>query len=161
MNAFWKSREPRERLLMIAAGVLLALVILVQFVTMPILRARADARAEYQTASRTHGVVLDLLERQRAGQGGGAVAPNSMLGLDDMRNLLVSEARARGLSVTQIRTLGDGGMAVVLDKVPSTEMFGWLLKLETEHGLIPGRVTMTAGADGIVQASLEFSSAGP
>ena len=53
MNSWWETLAPRERILILTAAALTALVVLWQFILVPSLSANAEARARLADADRS------------------------------------------------------------------------------------------------------------
>lgn len=145
MKTFWQERSPRERLFLMAGAVLLAGVLLVQFVLVPAIDYRDDARRSYERAS---AMLADI----RAGAGEAmalrqARAERPDGGDSSIRAVAGGTARRIGIAMTRLQPDGDGGLNVWFDDVDSELLYRWILEIRREHGVGIAMATIRKNAD--------------
>lgn len=146
MKALWSERSPREQVLLAGAGAVIALVVLIQFVALPLLDYRDAAARSYETAaSLLDEVRMDAAEvialRQRGVAGPAPAAAASV------RAVVGRSARARGLGITRTSPGAAGELTVWLDEADSKLLHGWLVALQREHGITVSKAALSANMD--------------
>lgn len=156
MKTFWNSRAPRERILLLAAGILLGLIIIQFLVIAPLRSANTTARTNLETASRQ----LDTMSSQLAVHAPQLAEQKSANGsAQDLRTSLLQLAKAQGLAVSRLQSGEDGRLILHFDAVAPTLIYAWLAEVEQSYGAVPDRASLFAEEDGRVRASFEFTGA--
>lgn len=156
MITFWEGRSPRERMLLMAAAVLVVLLVSNILIVSPLRKARAAAFADLSVSSRTLDVLSVTLPEERAGQSAGAPTVSG----EALRSRLVDIAVQQGISVSRLQTGQNGETIIHFDNAAATLVFAWLNQAEGETGAKPQHVSMFSGPNGTVRASFEFEGAG-
>ncbi len=159
MIMWWTSRTRREQRLLLAAGALLVALLMVQFVIVPVLRARADARTKLQTASQTAALVSQLETVPSATL---APAPATPVMDDDAaRTETATLAAGRGLVVSRIQTgTSSGQFGIMIDDADPAAVFAWLQENEARTGFSAAAVSMSETRNGRVRVSVDFKRQG-
>lgn len=125
MTAWWQDLSQRERLSLIALGVLLALVVAVFGVVRPVASWRSSAEADYRQS-------LTLYERVARA----AAAPRDDRGeTGAIRSVLTGTAEQSGITVTTIRPPEAGAIELSITSPTLERFYDWLSRLEREHGV--------------------------
>lgn len=153
MMEFWNTRSMRERLLILLAGGLVAILLLNILVVRPLRAAQEEAAASVAVAART----LDAVAASRPAEAFGAVsAPGASLSGEQLRSRLADLASQRGLSVSRLQTGEQGSIVIQFDQATAPLLFAWLEVAEREYGAQPVRASVFAESSGSVRASFEF-----
>lgn len=157
MTGWFAELAPREKLLLVLAGLLTVLVIGWLAVARPILAANAEARTRQSASARALDVVatgLPLLSRDAAAPGGAAMESG------DMRRQVTAAAQQTGLLLTQLRSEEDGAVSVVLRDVDPRLVFAFLQLLSTRDGIAPRTATFSQSDGDRVSASFVLVGTG-
>jgi len=161
MTAWWNSMAARERLLIAIAGGLSLLVILWQFILVPALSARADARSDLAQSSQT---LTRLQEAYMARRVAGVIqtaVPASQPGVSSeaFKGRVTRAASDKGLSITRLQSGDDGVIGVVFERADPRLLFFWLEEVETRLGGRITRMTMEQAGDGAVRLNVDIEGA--
>lgn len=132
MKEWFLSREPRERLLLVAGGAVALLIIFWRVAWLPVSRGAAELRD-----SVAHKSAL-LVDVERAAAVAPAAASGARQGATDSMVVLVDKtSRAHGLAGAFTRTRPDGadGISVSFQDVPFDALLDWLVALKASYGV--------------------------
>lgn len=154
MTRWLEALAPREKLLVGAAAILLILVVFIQFVSMPLLRAHAQAVTQNEVAAQTLAQVSLAGPAINAKPSQVAEAPSA----DAFRQVIISTARNRGLAVSRIQSTPSGGVKIVMEEASPKAIFAWLAELEGTQEIRSDQLVMSGVGDGSgrVRASIDF-----
>jgi len=157
MKQLWTDRNARERRLLAVAGGLLALLLLWQFVLKPVADYRANARLAYEraqarlvTMQRSAGEAMALMAERRGGQAKAA---------EDVRGAAMASARAKGVTVTRLQPMEDGGVTLWIDGADTRILYDWVVMLERDHGITVIKASLSAN-DGAATVRAQLQLAG-
>lgn len=158
MTGWWHTRSPREKLLLMIAGSILAIALIWQLVVRPSVytldRAKLKHEASVQTLAR-----LDRIESLK--QQGEVILPiiETQTGLDS--NALLSQAERMasesGLLISASETVSPTSFKITLSAVAAPAYFQWVEQVETGLGVSTHTASLTQNADGSMDADTEFS----
>lgn len=145
---WWTSRAPRERILLGAAAFIALFAALVQFIALPAIDQREDARAR---VSETSSTLVRLDRLQAAGITEAPATPPA-----DPETALLALAGELGLTVSPPEDDGaeDG---FVLASADPQQLFAWIAAAETRLGLRVSAAELTAAEAGRVNAVIRYS----
>ena len=153
MMDYWMTRSARERLLILLAAGLVAVLLLNLFVVRPLRAAHAEASVSLAVASRTLDAVSAARPAGMADAGQDASAP---LPAEALRARLVDLAASHGLSVSRLQMDEQGSIVIQFDQAASSLLFAWLESAERQLGATPTQASVFAEASGTVRANFEF-----
>lgn len=156
MTEYWTSRSPRERMLILLAGVLVAALLLNLVLIRPLRLAKAEAVASVALASRT----LDVVSAARPASSSGAGQMTLTVTGEELRSRLVDLASQRGLAVSRLQSNERGAIIIQFDQASAQILFAWLEAAEGQLGAAPAEASVIAEASGAVRASFEFRGGG-
>lgn len=155
MTDWWRAREPREQLLVALGGAVFVLVVLIQFVIIPVIAGKADARQAFENEARMlDAVVAELASRPVTLAAGSNTAQSSLSG-DALRTAVTTLARERGLSVARVQSGADGRISIAMESADPKAVFGWISECRAQYGVVVSRATLSESRDGTVRASIE------
>jgi general secretion pathway protein M len=162
LRVWFAGLAPRERILVLAAGVVLLVAVLVIGVVRPLAGARAAALAQIADKQ----AVLADLERvaARFGPQGGAAAREAQPSGESLVVLVDRTTRGRGLAPYLKRNEPDGNASIRLrfENVPFDELAAWLVELQATQGIAVATANADPGeAAGRVTANLQLARAAP
>jgi type II secretory pathway component PulM len=152
MIEYWSTRSVRERLLILVAGVLVAVLLTNLLVVRPLRAAKESASTSLAVASRT----LDAVSASRPMANAGGAQGATGVAAQDLRSRLVELAANRGISVSRLQSNERGAIIIQFDQVSVQPLFAWLEAAERELGAEPAQASVFADAGGTVRASFEF-----
>lgn len=152
MIEYWSTRSVRERLLILVAGVLVAVLLTNLLVVRPLRAAKESASTSLAVASRT----LDAVSASRPMANAGGAQGATGAAAQDLRSRLVELAANRGISVSRLQSNERGAIIIQFDQVSVQPLFAWLEAAERELGAEPAQASVFADAGGTVRASFEF-----
>lgn len=152
-DAWWKERQPRERLILAAGAAVLALMVFFLGIWEPLAQARRTGQAELDAARRLANKIEALAAEVQRGRGGGAAAATRSLNL---LSAVDQAARAPELvkPPSRIQPEGDRQVKLWLDDVPFDGLVAWLLQLQTQYGIVVADTEMERRGEGLVSARL-------
>lgn len=148
LTSWWRSREPRERLL-VALAVVLSLVLGVyQFAWKPAEQFRLRAERAYETA-----LVDNMLVHQATRHG--VADGQAETSREPLQTVLTTSAGLYGLTISRLRPAENDGMNLWLDSASPQLLYAWLSELEVRHGVRVGKAALrTTPESGAVSANL-------
>lgn len=155
MMNYWNDRTPRERLLISVAAGLVVLIVLLQLIWMPTMRAKESAQLGADRAART----LEAISRHSPSDttfGVSGAGPNDP---DSIRRVVLETASSRGLTVVRVLVDEQGVVVVQVDDAPASTVFSWLLDVRRSSTAEIRRASMNESGNGFVRSSFEFSGA--
>jgi len=145
-------QSPRDRRMLAALGVFLALVTLYVAVWDPIRSARAEAEQRYASELADYRWLLEHREAARAAasrRGGGGGRGQALLGT------VAGSARRNGIDLSRFQPEGEQALSIVLEDVSFNELLRWLERLSTQHGIRVRQATIDSRArDGRVSGRI-------
>ena len=158
MRAWFDDLEPRERLLLLVAGVLTLVVAVWLIVVMPTVSANQAAHQRYDASARALDVVAAGLAQVDKNQvAAGDVAEQDA---DHLRWRVVDSAQFLGLEPAQLRSENDGSVSAVFRDTDPRLVFAYLQLLSTRESIIPRTANLSRADNGRITASFEFIGAG-
>ncbi|XBQ16679.1 MAG: type II secretion system protein M [Oceanicaulis sp.] len=149
-RAAWAERTAREQILLAGLAALLAGTVIWFAILGPALSWRASSERVYARAAADYETLVSGLDRYRSAaseaQRAGSSAP--------LRTIVGASANARGLPISRVQPLEDGGLGVWLDAAQADALLSWLVTLSREEGVMVERVSLDREGDGIVRAQL-------
>lgn len=150
---WWQGRTPRERILLLLLGAIVAAVLLWLAVLRPLGEARENAAQRRRIAEaslpsiRSDAAEVEALQKQRR------TLPRSTSPMQAVS----SSAAAAGFA---LRTIEEqpGGVRVVIDAARPQALFGWIAGLERQ-GILAASLTATPNGDRSLAADLTFRTA--
>ncbi|WP_136163421.1 type II secretion system protein GspM [Sphingomonas flavalba] len=146
VRAWWRDREPRERLLLGVLGGLLAATMLWLGIVKPLFTARAETRTEIATLERLNA---RLRSAPAAGQG-----PAQLSGPP----ATIVQTAAAQAGVTIARSEADGARTrAIVEAAPFPAVMQWLAALDAQAGVAVAETRIARGAAaGMVSVTLVF-----
>ncbi|MEC7288646.1 MAG: type II secretion system protein GspM [Pseudomonadota bacterium] len=161
MSAWWNNMAPRERLLIAIAGALTAIIVVWQFMLVPSLDARAEAKARLHEADRTLAQIQEQYGLQRAR---GAAAPNdarpTSASIDDFKAAITGAAGDIGLSIARLQGNDTTSVRLVFEDVDPRLIFLWLESVQANHSGQVTRFNMEQSGGGLVRVSVDLVAGG-
>ena len=158
MMAWWDTREPREKLLIALAGLLLVVAVLQQALVHPLLAAHAEARGKHDRAVQVLDIVASnsqAIEARRMSSVASPVQPT--LTGDALRAALTALAAQRGLDVSRLQTTSGGGFSISMETVDPQQFFEWLSEAEALFGADVQNAVVNSASDGQVRVTIDFA----
>lgn len=156
VKSWWRTRTLREQRLILAAGALLALVLLWLLILRPVGDALSRARER-------HGVAAQALAEARA-----QVALIQELqrrqtpALGQPLDLTISQAATEaGFPVSRVTPEGPNVATFVSNSVRPQAFFAWVSQMEATRGLTVDRLTATTNTDQTVTVQVTFRARTP
>lgn len=149
MRAWFEMLQPRERLVVLAGGVIVVLIVAWSFAWTPLREANLELDI---IVAEKHGMLADARRLQALG-----APPVPPTASGESLVLVVDQThRAHGLGGTLSRNQPDGedGIRVTFQRVPFAQLVSWLGALRQGHGII----VISANLDGTQQPGLVNAS---
>lgn len=153
---WWQERTQRERMLIGGAGGLLAILIVVQFIIVPLQTWRDDA-AQAETRART--MLMDI--RQGVMEAESLQAVETRRGQSNGKSDRVTITSSAQLAQVRISRLqpGTDGLTVWIEEVDALDLQRWIASLNEEHGITVHKATIDRIDDRpLVRAQLQFAT---
>ena len=134
MKQWWLERKPQERLTLAAGAVVAAVIIVIGFVWVPLLRGTAELRDAVVEKTRTLADVhrVELLGGQ---QGDGRTPPSAT---QSLIGLIASTGQSHELVFTRTQpdtTSGADAIRVSFEAQKFDDLVQWLVMLERDYGV--------------------------
>ena len=144
MRAWWDSREPRERGLLIVLGGLLAIFLIVFAVILPVHGAQSRAQTQLNRAQTDLALVNRLAPRLGAVQGQATQPFN--------RSILFQTAQSQNIKIARVQPGEDGALSVWVDDVESPVFYAWLEDMMSRYRVGMDRMAISANRNGGLSA---------
>lgn len=153
MKTWWDQRAPREQLLLLAAGVLLALAVFVQAVLVPSVNRRNLAAGALAESERT------LVRIDRLGERGVTqISPPAPASPQDVSARAAEWAAQQGL-IADPQLTSASELRFAFKGAAPDAVFRWIEQVETGLGAAVRTAQLTAAQQGGVDATVSFSGA--
>lgn len=156
VQPWWRTRNPRERLMLAVMLASLAAFALWFGLLWPARALRDSARDGYDRAALQLREVQGSAERISAFEQALPARPQA----GPASRIVLDSAAGAGIGVSRQRQDGSDRFVVEIDSVSSQALFTWLDALRREHGLAPQTLKVERAGAG-VRANLAFPSATP
>lgn len=144
MRDWWEQREPRERVILAVAGLVMAALLYFLMVWEPLYKSLHQQRAEIQEARALASWLVEIRPEVQAAGGRTANAGSSNR---SMLSVVDSAARQAGLSpkVKRIQPDGETNVRVWIEDAPLADILRWVQTLHDQHGIDTSNLNMDRG----------------
>ena len=161
MSTWWETLAPRERLLIVTAGVLTALVVLWQFILVPSLSANAEARARLADADRSVARLQEAYGLQRAlGSASATNARPTSANLDEFKAAVTDAAGQRGLAIARLQGNDTTSVRLIFEDADPRLVFLWLEDVQANYSGQVTRFNMEQAGGRAVRVSVDLVPGG-
>ena len=161
MMSWWTGLADRERLLISIAGLLTALVVVWQFVLVPTVSARAEARANLEEADRDLARIQETYMRKRAqGAAAPANARPTSASIEDFKAAVTGSASDIGLAIARLQGDTDTSVRLVFENADPRLIFLWLEDVQAKHSGQVMRFNMEQAGGGLVRVNVDLAAGG-
>lgn len=161
MSSWWQNMAPRERLLIGVAGLLTAIVVIWQFVFVPTMTARAEARANLDEADRVLSQIQEnyVLKRAQGAASASAVSGNSA-SIDDFKSAVTGSAGDIGLAIARLQGDDTANVRLIFENSDPRLIFLWLEDIQAKHSAQVTRFNMEQAGNGLVRVNVDLVAGG-
>ena len=161
MTNWWSGLEARERLLIMVAAMLTAIVLVWQFVLVPTLNTRAEARATLEESDRTLSRIQENYMRKRAqGAASPANVGPAVASIEDFKARVTGAASDMGLSIARLQGDNTTYVRLVLENADPRMIFLWLEDIQAKHNGQVSRFNMEQAGGGQVRVNVDLIAGG-
>lgn len=161
MTTWWNNMAPRERLLILVAGVLTVIVIGWQFVLAPSLSARAEASTRLQEADRTLSRIQESYILQRAlGAASPSNARPTSANIEDFKASVTESAAGLGLAISRLQGNDSNNVRLVFEDADPRLVFRWLEDIQANYSSQVTRFNMEQAGSGLVRVTVDIVPGG-
>ncbi len=151
MRAWFDALEPRERLILMAGGIVAVVIIAWWLVFKPLWTGSTTLRTAVESKQR---LLLDLARVEASGAAGASV------GQDNDKTLVVvvdNTAKQHGLRLARARPNGPSGVDVTFQGVPFDVLVTWLMTLHQSYAIdVESASLSSAREQGLVNGQLSL-----
>ena len=157
LRQIWAGQTPREQVMIVACGALMALIALWFLVLAPALDYRGQARASFEAQLEDHLALVTGIERHRAlaasgEQSAGQGAP--------LRTLIGTRAREDEVPITRVQPMENGQLSVWVDRISEERLMAFLLGLAEEEGVRVTRMSLDRESADLVRVQMVLTRTG-
>ncbi len=140
ISSWWNEREPREQWLLGTAAILTVLMLLWAGVLSPAM----DYRRNQETALRSA-----LAENAEIRAGVARVGDARVAAMDEqpLQSVIMTSAAASGVTLNRLTPAENDGFNLWIDAASPDALYGWLVGLETRHGVRVGKASLRLNSD--------------
>lgn len=161
MTNWWSGLEARERLLIMVAAMLTAIVLVWQFVLVPTLNTRAEARATLEESDRTLSRIQENYMRKRAqGAASPANVGPAVASIEDFKARVTGAASDMGLSIARLQGDNTTYVRLVFENADPRMIFLWLEDIQAKHNGQVSRFNMEQAGGGRVRVNVDLIAGG-
>lgn len=161
MTEWWTGLDGRERLLISVAAVLTVFMVVWQFVLVPSMDARAEAKAGLEEADRTLSRVQESYMLKRAqGAAAPANARPTSTSIDDFKAKVTGSAGDVGLSIARLQGDDTNSVRLVFENADPRLIFLWLEDIQAKHNGQVTRFSMEQAGGGLVRVNVDLVAGG-
>lgn len=161
MNRWWQTMAPRERLLIAIAAALTALIVAWQFVFVPTMNARAEARAGLDDADRVLSQIQENYVLKRAQ---GAVNASNVRGgssnIEEFKSAVTGSAGDIGLAIARLQGNDTTSVRLIFENSDPRLIFLWLEDIHAKHSAQVTRFNMEQAGNGLVRVNVDLVAGG-
>ena len=161
MSQWWQNMAPRERLLIGIAVILTVLIVAWQFVFVPTMNARAEARANLDEADRVLSQIQENYVLKRAQ--GAANANNARItsgNIEDFKAAVTGSAGDIGLAIARLQGNDTSSVRLVFENSDPRLVFLWLEDIQAKHSAQVTRFNMEQAGNGLVRVNVDLVAGG-
>ncbi|MEL6860047.1 MAG: type II secretion system protein GspM [Pseudomonadota bacterium] len=161
MREWWDTMAPRERALIGIAAILTLVIVVWQFVVVPTLSARAEARANLDQADRTLSQIQEsyFLKRAQGVVAASGARPTSG-NIDDFKGAITGAAGDIGLAIARLQGDESTSVRLVFENVDPRMVFVWLEDVQAKHAAQVTRFNMEQAGGGLVRVNVDLVAGG-
>ncbi len=161
MREWWAGMAPRERLLIAIAGGLIAIIVIWQFVFIPTMTARDEARAALNDANRVLAQVQEDYMRKRAiGSAQASTARPRAASIEAFKAAITGSASDVGLSIARLQGTDTSNVRLVFDNADPRLIFVWLEDVQAKQSAQIARFNMEQAGGGLVRVTVDLIAGG-
>lgn len=155
MNSFLQQLSDRERFVVLGGGGVIALLVLFQFILVPIFDWRSGRARAADSAENTYDLVVEAAAR-------GAPVEQAGDPSRPVRNIISETAQGASVELTYVNVGTDGRVDATVSNADPAAFFNWVATLEREHGVTvtTADITRERGATNRVRATMSFARSG-
>ena len=161
MSDWWNNMAPRERLLIGIAGALTVIIVLWQFILVPSLSARAEAKARLADSDRTLSTLQEAYALKRAK---GAAAPTDArpraANIDDFKASITSAASDIGLAIARLQGNDTNSVRLIFENADPRLIYVWLEDVQARFSGQVTRFNMEQAGNGLVRVNVDLVPGG-
>ena len=161
MSDWWNTMAPRERLLIAIAGTLTVIIVVWQFILVPSLSARAEAKARLAESDRTLSTIQEAYMLKRA-QGSAAptdARPQSA-NIDDFKASVTSAASDIGLAIARLQGNDTNSVRLIFENADPRLVYVWLEDVQARFSGQVTRFNMEQAGNGLVRVNVDLVPGG-
>ena len=161
MSHWWQGLAPRERGLIGIAIVLTVAIVFWQFVFVPTINARAEARASLDDADRILARIQENYVMKRA-QGAASAANLSATAtnIEDFKAAVTGSAGDIGLAIARLQGNDATSVRLVFENSDPRLVFLWLEDIQAKHSAQVSRFNMEQAGNGLVRVNVDLVTGG-
>lgn len=161
MSRWWQTMAPRERLLIAIAAGLTVLIVAWQFVFVPTMNARAEARAGLDDADRVLSQIQENYVLKRAQ---GAVNASNVSGgssnIEEFKSAVTGSAGDIGLAIARLQGNDTTSVRLIFENSDPRLIFLWLEDIHAKHSAQVTRFNMEQAGNGLVRVNVDLVAGG-
>lgn len=161
MSRWWQTMAPRERLLIAIAAGLTVLIVAWQFVFVPTMNARAEARADLDDADRVLSQIQENYVLKRAQ---GAVNASNVSGgsgnIEEFKSAVTGSAGDIGLAIARLQGNDTTSVRLIFENSDPRLIFLWLEDIHAKHSAQVTRFNMEQAGNGLVRVNVDLVAGG-
>ncbi len=161
MSRWWQTMAPRERLLIGVAAALTALIVAWQFVFVPTMNGRSEARANLDDADRVLSQVQENYVLKRAqGAANASNTAGGAGGIEDFKSAITGSAGDIGLAIARLQGNDTTNVRLIFENSDPRLIFLWLEDIQAKHSAQVTRFNMEQAGNGLVRVNVDLVAGG-
>ena len=161
MSNWWQNMAPRERLLIGIAAVLTVIIVAWQFIYVPTMSARDEARANLDEADRVLSEIQENYVFKRAQGAANASNARATSGnIEDFKAAATGSAGDIGLAIARLQGNDTTSVRLVFENSDPRLVFLWLEDIQAKHSAQITRFNMEQAGNGLVRVNVDLVSGG-
>ncbi len=162
MRGWWDGLDLRERVLVAVAASLTLLVVVWQFILVPTLDARTDARITADRATSQLNRIQEAYITQRASDPAlvASTRNSNVANGDALKAAITQSAQQKGIAIARLQGGRGEPIGVVVERVEPQLAFFWLEEVETRLGGTITRLTLEQTGGQTVRLSADIVGTG-
>ncbi len=139
IKTFWTELEPRERTLILLAGIIVFAVFLYQFVYVPSVQSKARAQRAYADALAENVTIAAAVRNST-----GSYSDNNQ---QPLQTVVTNLSDLFGITITRLIPAENAGLNLWLEAESPETVYAWLSELERSYGVRVGKATLRRNSD--------------
>lgn len=139
---WWRTRQPREKMLIGVAGIITSAIVLFQFLLIPSNSFKEREARRFQSQS---GLYTEVISKLR--EHGNSAQQKRANANGPVQGIVSDSSSVYGISITRIEPTPSGDLTLWIDEIDPQSLYAWLTDLELNYGISVSKASIRMNKD--------------